>query len=101
MNRTEHLLTIIAEECAEVSQCASKAARFGLLEVEPGQELTNAQRIIDEFNDLEAVITMLKWQPEFPCIDTNRQHANRLNKEQKVRKFLDYSAQIGTLQEEA
>ena len=29
MTREEHLLTIVAEECAEVAQRATKALRFG------------------------------------------------------------------------
>jgi len=30
MNRTEHLLVCLAEECAEVGQAVAKALRFGL-----------------------------------------------------------------------
>lgn len=55
MNRAEHLLTCLAEECAEVGQRVSKALRFGLREVQPGQPLTNADRILDELRDLFAV----------------------------------------------
>jgi hypothetical protein len=35
MNPTEHLLSCLAEECAEVAQRASKSLRFGLSEVQP------------------------------------------------------------------
>lgn len=51
MNTTEHLLTIVSKECNEVAQRVSKALRFGLREVEPGQEQNNLARIIYEFND--------------------------------------------------
>jgi hypothetical protein len=37
MTREQHLLTILAEECGEVVQRASKAIRFGLDESQPGQ----------------------------------------------------------------
>lgn len=59
MNRTEHLLWVLAEECAEVAQRASKAARFGLDEVQPGQALTNEERLWQEMCDLCAVGEML------------------------------------------
>ena len=59
MTRHEHLLTILAEECAEVAQRVSKALRFGVLEVQPGQEKTNAERIVEELIDLKAVWRLL------------------------------------------
>lgn len=59
MNRTEHLLTCLGEECAEVSQRVSKALRFGLDEVQPGQPLRNRDRIVEELRDLFAVAEIL------------------------------------------
>jgi len=59
MTREEHLLDILIEECAEVIQRVTMAKRFGLLEVQPAQELNNQQRIILEFCDLAAVVEML------------------------------------------
>lgn len=93
MTRTEHLLWMLAEECAEVAQRASKAARFGLSEVQPGQLQTNAERITYELNDLVAVADML-LSPDW--MDDNAINA----KQAKVEKFLEYSAQCGTLEEE-
>ena len=60
MNRQEHLLTILTEECAEVAQRATKAMRFGMDEIQPGQGLTNKERMILEVNDLFAVLSMLE-----------------------------------------
>jgi hypothetical protein len=57
--RTRELLICAAEECAEVTQRITKALRFGLDEVHPGQPLTNAQRIAGELGDLQAVVNML------------------------------------------
>lgn len=48
------LLTILAEECCEVGQRVSKALRFGLMEIQPGQPLSNAERIASELGDLLA-----------------------------------------------
>jgi hypothetical protein len=39
MTRDEHLMTIAMEECAEVAQRVSKAVRFGMEEIQPGQPL--------------------------------------------------------------
>lgn len=56
--RQREILTILIEEAAEVQQRATKALRFGLDEVQPGQPLTNAERLAQEVGDLDAVIAM-------------------------------------------
>jgi NTP pyrophosphatase (non-canonical NTP hydrolase) len=93
MTRTEHLLWILAEECAEVAQRASKAARFGLTEVQPGQIKTNAQRLTDEMTDLSAISQMLFKEGPLPAIN----FVSILNKEKKIEEFLLYSKECGTL----
>lgn len=89
MTRDEHLLWILAEECAEAMQRASKAARFGMDEVEPGQELPNHERLIYELNDIAAVAAMIApaWMNE-RLIEQKRD---------KVERFLIYSQECGTL----
>jgi hypothetical protein len=67
MNRQEHLLTSVMEECNEVGQRVSKAMRFGVEQVQiaaddrpeqnPGR-LTNRERILSEFYDLLASMEM-------------------------------------------
>ena len=59
MNRTESLLTILSEECAEVTQRVSKALRFGLDEVQADQPLNNAERILEELRDVLSIYRML------------------------------------------
>ena len=49
------LLTILIEECAEVQQRATKMLRFGVNEIQPGQELTNVDRLSLECGDLTAI----------------------------------------------
>jgi NTP pyrophosphatase (non-canonical NTP hydrolase) len=94
MNRQEHLLTILAEECAEVAQRASKALRFGLGEVQPGQSLTNAERIVGELTDLFSVVSMLVDEEHINlCGSAAAEQAKRA----KVEKFLQLSEQLGTL----
>jgi NTP pyrophosphatase (non-canonical NTP hydrolase) len=90
VTREEHLLTILAEECAEVAQRASKAARFGLEEVQPGQPLNNKRRIEAELADLMGVGAMLGLIVRRDEICAKRD---------KVEKFLELSRQMGTLDE--
>lgn len=93
MTRIEHLLWIIAEECAEVAQRASKAARFTLEECQPGQDMNNEQRLWQEFNDLMAVMDMLAHEREHYGASMWQQD----EKKKKVEHFLKYSAEQGTL----
>ncbi len=62
MTKEEYLLTCLQEECNETGQRAAKAVRFGLEEVQPdnNQLLTNAQRLVYEFNDLLAVMEVMQ-----------------------------------------
>ncbi len=59
MNRKEHLLVILSEECSEVIKEVSKALRFGLENGYPGQSKTNQDNIEDELTDVFAVVEML------------------------------------------
>lgn len=52
------VLTILIEECAEVQQRASKMLRFGVAEIQPGQPLTNRERLSVEIGDLQALFDM-------------------------------------------
>lgn len=49
--RQREILTILIEEAAEVQQRATKALRFGLDEVQPGQPDSNATRLAHECGD--------------------------------------------------
>lgn len=93
MNEQEHLLTIVAEECCEIAQRATKALRFGIDEVQPGQNLPNAERIMVEFDDLLAAIYMLQARALLPNSVNRRIH----DKQQKIEKYFAYSREQGTL----
>lgn len=95
MTRKDHLLWIAAEECMEVAHRFSKAARFGLEEIQPGQLLPNADRIKLEYWDLIAAMEMLQ---ECGAIneEINRSYIDA--KKDKVEKFLKYSKECGTLE---
>lgn len=109
MNRTDHLLTIVQEECAETAQRAAKAQRFGLLQVQedvddkpeenPRRE-NNGQRVCGEFYHLVAVLDMLGLvdvtydgdvaslaMPAFALLE----------KQERVEKYFERSRRCGTL----
>ena len=99
MNRSEYLLWLVSEECNEVGQRASKAARFALSEVQPGQPLSNAERIVQEWYDLTAVMEMMfneKLLAEWP----NAREVIQAKKA-KIEKFMGYSQDCGTLEKPA
>lgn len=62
MTREQHLLQKLSEECAEVSQRCSKAIIFGKDEIQPGQDLNNNERLVNELEDLLGVARMLRGE---------------------------------------
>lgn len=94
MTRVQYLLVKIAEEAAEVAQRATKAARFGLGEVQPGQPLDNAERLRGELLDLGAAILMLERVVGAdlctePTVEAMRERVER------IEKYLAYSVECG------
>ena len=90
MTKIEHLLSTLAEECAEVGQRASKALRFGLHEVQPGQSDNNVRRIEIELADVMATAELLGL-----VIREDEKAAKKI----KLAKYLDYSRDLGTLED--
>jgi hypothetical protein len=98
MNRIEHLLTTTGEEANEVAQRVSKALRFGLNEVQPDQPLTNAERLVDEFHDLYAMLDWLQREGALPSrIDIKPDHVRMREKREKVERFMAISREQGVL----
>lgn len=97
MTRKEHLLTILQEECNEVGQRASKMLRFGVTEIQPGQTLSNSERLIFEFNDLIAVMQLLRREGVLPSKLVRDEYVEA--KKKKIEHFLQYSKEQGTLTE--
>ncbi len=94
MTRSEHLLVILAEECSEVSQRVTKALRFGVEEVQTGQDLTNAERIVEELIDLYTLVDMLAAEGVLTAENLPERMAR---KRERVEKMLAYSASLGLL----
>src|ERR1700748_1827681 len=94
MTREQMLLTILIEECNETAQRASKAIRFGLDDIQEGQHLDNAQRLIYEFNDIIGVMEFLHAENYIPYhIDGIASGLKKL----KIDQWLRYSEERGKL----
>lgn len=94
MTKKELLLTVLSEECVETAQRVSKAIRFGLNEIQEGQSLNNSERLIYEFNDILAMMEILK---EEGLINNVIDREAIEKKKIKVKKYLDYSIKLGTV----
>lgn len=90
MNKMEYLLDTLAEECAESAQRASKAMRFGLYEIQPGQPEDNKRRLEREVAEVVAMADMLGL-----TIRTEDKEA----KVKKVLEMMDLSRILGTLED--
>lgn len=97
MTLTQYHLIKIAEEASEVAQIALKCAHFGLSEIQPGQDLTNAERCYGELNDLFAMVHQLGSvsDGEFYFNQDGFAMAAKLN---KVAHYLAYSQSLGLVE---
>ena len=94
MNETEYALCVVAEECDEVGQRCMKALRFGMDEIQPGQQLTNSERFWREVEDLQGALERLVELRGSG--GTTRAGVDA--KKERIGKFMDYSESLGCLQ---
>jgi len=87
MTRQDHLLVILAEECAEVIQAVSKALRFGLQDGYPDTERTNSTDITRELAHILAMHQLLADDNSIGYINVQA----ILDKQTKVEEYLKYS----------
>lgn len=60
MNRLQHLLACLGEECGEVQQMVGKSLRFGLDSHHPKDpSMTNLVLLLNEVNDLNTIVGMI------------------------------------------
>jgi len=97
MNRVDHLLAVLAEESGEIVQDAMKALRFGLDGTSPITKESNRNRLIQEYNDLLAVVEMLQEEGVFPEDIRNQNHIDE--KKDKVEAYLNCSLKLGRLKD--
>lgn len=97
MNLQQFLLTKLAEESSEIAQIALKTQQFGVDEARPGQPRTNAERVYCELDDLLAIVEMLNEDGLGYLPNRERIEA----KKDKVRRFLQYSVDLGMVDQSA
>lgn len=83
----DELLTILMEECAEITQRASKAKRFGIDEKQPGDDRDNLFRMTEEIGDLFCVVERLRKEGLFlPDVAEKAM----IRKDEKLKKYMRY-----------
>lgn len=102
LNEVDYLLTKLAEEATEVAQRALKAVEFGLDEVQPGQEQSNAERIGWGVIDILTILLMLAdLDVEIQAAaaaDDAMLDAAIAAKKAKVKKYMQLSRELGKLE---
>lgn len=99
MNRSENLLVVAQEECAEIQQEISKALRFGVKNYHPDTpNITNEEKIMKEFVQLNAVMDMLIMNKVICGITESEQSEIYREKINNVEKWMKYSQSIGMIQ---
>jgi len=101
MTLDEHLLTCLGEEGCEVSQAVSKSLRFGLPDVnvlKPNGP-SNRERIVEELNDLMALVEICVYRGLLPEDWKNREA--REEKKAKVMRYTELGRKNGVLHEVA
>ena len=107
MTKQEYLLTCLMEECAEVIKAASKILRFGTsgrYYVNKDQEdeywydeANNIPRLIEELSDVVAIRCILVDEGILPEISWDNTLDAIKKKTERVKHFMEYSRQQGTL----
>lgn len=103
MNITEHLLACLAEECGEVAKECMKSLRFGLddqVTLDPSgprgtEGPTNREKIVEELNDLMAVVKQLVAQGIIPEDWQDARREER--KQERVFRYMQYAHRVGAL----
>jgi hypothetical protein len=81
----KELLTILMEECSEVTIRASKLKRFGKDEMQPGRSFTNSERLSAEIGDIFAVVERMV---ECDLVDAMDIDIFRKHKHEKLDKYM-------------
>lgn len=102
MTVLENLLVCVGEECGEIQQEASKILRFGPNNKRPNcnKEDTNAEALLVEFYQLEALIEMLQEEQVLPIYNRTDINCIKRNKKNKVDYYVKKSKEFGRITEE-
>lgn len=109
MNRSEHIITVLAEEGGEVAKECHKSLRFGLddrLTIDPNgprgtEGPTNSEKIAAEFIDMIAMYQMAMSEglvPDIGLCISDQKTLDRIGRKQaKVEAYMGYAARVGAL----
>lgn len=105
MNKIENLLFCVGEECGEIQQAISKVARFGPKNHKPCKRETkhietNAEQVLIEFYQLDALIEMLQDEGILPKLYKSEVEEIKRQKKEKIEYFSKKSILFGTIKEE-
>lgn len=99
MQQFENILVTVSEECAEIQKAVSKALRFGLGNHHPDElDVTNADNILYEYIQLQALIEILQEHELLPTWDEFTAQTMKNNKIRDVAKWQEVSFDCGTLE---
>lgn len=100
LNSIEYLTNLIAEESAELAQACNKANRFGIMSIDPVNNVYVLDRIMNEWWDVFSCMILLKNELESLDVNTPvlfNDKAIKL-KIQKVFDFISTSIKNGSYQ---
>ena len=95
---TENLLVVAMEECTEIGQELSKVLRFGPDDHHPDDIfITNGHRVMKEYYELQAVISLLQKDNVLPILTSEEQNIIMTEKVNRVKHWLQYSREKGII----
>lgn len=98
MNKEQMLLTLLSEECAEVSQLASKSIRFGLDSCDPTTGKSNIDALHQELIDIISVVQYLNYEYNFNFDFDNIDWKAVSEKKERIDKYMTYSVNLGRVE---
>lgn len=98
MTRQQHALLKLAEEASEVAERALKAMQFGLDEVEPGQPLSNRERLEYEIRDVMSVTVLLVRLKMVATVEFSSMEEHVRAKLEKIERYYQLSQSLGQVE---
>lgn len=98
MNRLEHVLATLSEECHEAGKVACKALRFGLDDRKHGEGPTNAEKLRAEVLDIIGTYQMIAMEGHALPLSICEVGTARAAKQARIESFMPHAVEKGALQ---